>query len=104
MFTGYWTVLVLDFPEMGNTVFFEPKSWWKDDIYWLLESSCFELFGNEKYDIFLNQKVDGRNGIYLVFLSFPGYSIGKNVFLCNVKYTIRLLSDGAFHEQSLGKS
>ena len=34
----------MNFPETGNTVFFEPKSWWKDDIYWLLESSCFELW------------------------------------------------------------
>ena len=72
MFTDYWKVLVLNFPEMGNAVFFEPKkmmetwyllitgkflfwtfrrqgrrfffepkSWWKDDIYWLLENSCF---------------------------------------------------------------
>ena len=44
IFTNYWKVLVLNFPETGNTVFFEPKSWWKDDIYWLLESSCFELW------------------------------------------------------------
>ena len=36
--------------------FFETKSWWKDDIYWLLKSSCFglpksfcfELFGDGK--------------------------------------------------------
>ena len=26
--------------------FFEPKSWWKNDIYWLLESPCFDLFGD----------------------------------------------------------
>ena len=32
-FTGYSKVLVLNFSVMGNTVFFQPKSWWKDDIY-----------------------------------------------------------------------
>ena len=26
---------------MKNMVFFETKNWWKDDIYWLLKSSCF---------------------------------------------------------------
>ena len=32
--------------------FFEVKSWWKDDTYWLLKSSCFELFGDGKYGLF----------------------------------------------------
>ena len=45
---------------MKIVVFFEPKSWWKDDIYWLLKSSCFNLFGNGKYGFFLSQKVDGN--------------------------------------------
>ena len=40
--------------------FFQPKSWLKDDIYWLLKSSCFELFWDGKYDLFLSQKVDGK--------------------------------------------
>ena len=26
--------------------FFESRSWWKDEIYWLLRRSCFELFGD----------------------------------------------------------
>ena len=33
IFIGYWEVFVLNFLVMGNTVFFQPKSWWKDDIY-----------------------------------------------------------------------
>ena len=45
-------------------VFFEPKSWWKDDIYWLLKSSCFELFGDGKYGLFSSQEVDGKDDIY----------------------------------------
>ena len=32
IFADYYEVLVLNFSEMGNRVFFEPKSWWKDDI------------------------------------------------------------------------
>ena len=32
--------------------FFESRSWWKDDIYWLL-SSCFELFGDRIFRQFL---------------------------------------------------
>ena len=83
---------------------FEPKSWWKYDIYWLLKSSCFNLFGNGKYGLFLSQEVDGKmiftgywevlvlnfsvmgntvffqskswwkDDIYVVFLSFLWYS------------------------------
>ena len=45
---------------------FEPKSWWKYDIYWLLKSSRFDLFGNGKYGLFLSQKVDGK-------MIFAGY-------------------------------
>ena len=39
---------------------FEPQSWWKDDIYWILKSSCFEIFRDGKYSLFLSQKVDGK--------------------------------------------
>ena len=60
IFTDYWKVLVLIFWGMGNTVFFEPKSWWKDNIHWLLKNSCFDLFGNGKYGLFFSQKVDGK--------------------------------------------
>ena len=33
IFTGYWEVLVLNVSVMRNTVFFQPKSWWKNGIY-----------------------------------------------------------------------
>ena len=59
IFSDYWKILALIFSGMMNTVFFEPKSWWKDDIYWLLRSSSFELFGDGKYGLFFSQKVDG---------------------------------------------
>ena len=48
---------------MKIVVFFEPKSWWKDDIYWLLKSSCFELFGDGKYGLFLSQEFDWKDDI-----------------------------------------
>ena len=73
IFTDYWKVLVLNFSVMGNTVFFEPGSWWKDDIYWLLRSSCFELVGDGKYGLY-SAKNWWKDDIYLVFLSFPWYS------------------------------
>ena len=62
IFTDYWNVLVLNFSGMENTIFFEGKSWWKGDIFWLLKSSCsgipkgfcFELFGYGKYGLFFS--------------------------------------------------
>ena len=59
IFIDYWKVLVLNFSKIENTVLFEPKYRWKDYIYWLLKRSCFELFGDRKYGLFLSQKVDG---------------------------------------------
>ena len=59
IFTDFWKVLGLIFLGMGNTAFFDPKSWWRDVIYWLLKRSCFELFGYRKYGIFLSPEVDG---------------------------------------------
>ena len=40
--------------------FIQSKSWWKDDIYRLLKSSCFELFGDGKDGLLFSQKVDGK--------------------------------------------
>ena len=42
------------------------KSWRKYDIYWLLKSSCFQIFGVDKHDLSLRQKVDGN-------MTFTGY-------------------------------
>ena len=46
--------------------FLERKRWLKDDIYWLLKRSCFELFSDGKYGLFLSQEVDGK-------MIFTGY-------------------------------
>ena len=40
--------------------FFESRSWWKDDIYWLLKSSCFELFGDRNRVFFWVKKLIER--------------------------------------------
>ena len=121
MFTDYWKVLVLNFSVMGNMVFFELRTWWerwyllimekflfwtfrwweirsffesrswrKDDIYWL-PSSCFELFGDGKYDLFFSQKVDGKMIFTWSFWAFHdipepvkfGFSCSENNVTCS---------------------
>ena len=114
IFIDYWKVLVLNFSEVGNTVFFlakmlmerwyllitekflfltfrrlkirssfEPKSWWKDDIYWLLKGSCFELFGDWKYGLFFEPKSWWKifTWSFWAFHDIPG--IGKYSFSCS---------------------
>ena len=63
--------LLWTFPWWKLRSFFESRSWWKNDIYWLLRSSCFELFGGGKYGLFL-VKMLIKNDIYMVFLSSLG--------------------------------
>ena len=67
--------------------FFESGSWWKDNIYWLLRSSCFELFGDGKYGLFFSQKVDGKmifTWSFWAFHDIPG--LGKYGFLHSGNY------------------
>ena len=68
----------MNFSEMGNTVFFEPISWWKDDTYWLLKISCLELFCDGEYGLLFTQKVDGKMIFTWSFWAFddiPGLGI-----------------------------
>ena len=54
--------------------FFESRSWWKDDIYWLRRGSCFQLFCDGKDRLFYSQKVDGKmifTWSYLAFHDIP---------------------------------
>ena len=79
--TGYWKVLILNFLVMGNTVFFESRSWWEDDIYWLLRSSCFELFGDGKYGLFSAKNLMERLYLLGLFeLSMIFQDFGNMVF------------------------
>ena len=60
IFADYCKFIVLNFLEVGNAGFSFAKKLVKDNIYWLLKSSCFELFDEGKYGLFLSQKVDGK--------------------------------------------
>ena len=75
----FWT-----FQRWEIRSFFQPKSWWKDDIYWLLKSSCFELFDDGKYGIFFSQKVDGNMIFTWSFWAFHDIpALGKYAFSCS---------------------
>ena len=70
-------LLFWSFREWVIRSFFEPKSWWKDYIYWLLRSCCFEFFCYGKYGLLFSKKADGKMIFTFwleVFLSFPWYS------------------------------
>ena len=57
---------------------------WKYDIYWLLKSFCFELFGDGKYSLFLFHKIDIKiifTWYFWVFRDIPGP--GKYGFSCS---------------------
>ena len=66
--------IVLNFSEIWNTVSFEPKSLMKEEIYWLLKSSCFQLSDDGKYDLFVIQKSDGKMIFTWSFFSSPWHS------------------------------
>ena len=51
----FWTFRWLEIRS-----FFESRSWWKDDIYWLLRSSCFEHLTDGKYGLFSAKKLMER--------------------------------------------
>ena len=71
IFIDYWKVLVLNFSEMRNTIFFWDKKL-MEIWYWLItESSCFEYFGDGKYDLLFSQKVDGKMILIWSFWGFP---------------------------------
>ena len=87
IFIDYWKVLVLNFRTWEIRSFFEPKSWWKDDIYWLLKNSCFELIGDGKYSLSFSRKVDGKMILTWSFWAFhdiPG--LRKYGFSCSVLF------------------
>ena len=66
IFTNYRKVLVLNFLEVGNTIFLAKKL--MERWYLLItEKFYFELFGDVKYSIFLSQRVDGKMKFNLVF-------------------------------------
>ena len=68
----------MTFFGVEDNEFFEPKSWWKY-IYWLLKSSCFELFGNGKYGLFWDKKLMQRL-YFLVTEKFLFWTTEKFLF------------------------
>ena len=88
IFTDYWNVLVLNFSGMENTVFFEAKSWWKDDIYRLLKSSCFELSPDGKCGLFCGKKLRERRYL-LITEKFLFWATEKFLFLAFRWWEIR---------------
>ena len=81
IFTDYWKVLVLTFSRMGNTSFFWGKKLMENDIYWLLRSSCFELFGDGKYGLFSAKKLMERWYLLALFeLPMIFQDLGNMVF------------------------
>ena len=64
IFTDSWNVHVLTFSGKKNTVFFEARSCRKDDIYQLMQNSCFEPFRDGKCGLFWDKKLIER--LYLL--------------------------------------
>ena len=90
--------LFWSFLEWEIRSFLEPKGWWKDDIYWLLEKSCFELFSDGKYGLFLSQEVD-RKIIYTGYweVHVLNFSVmGRTVFFSAKKLMERWYLLGLF--------
>ena len=59
--------------------FFESRSWWKDDIYLLLKSSCLKLSGDGKYGSFFESRSWWKDDIYWLLRSshFELFGDGK---------------------------
>ena len=70
-------------------MFFGPKSWTKYDIYWLLKSSCFELFRDVKYGLVLSQKVDGK----MIFTDYWTVLVLNSVMGNTVFFSVKKLME-----------
>ena len=69
------------FPEWEIRFFFWAKNLWKYDIYWLLKSPCFELFGDGKYGLFSAKMLIERWYLLGLFeLSMIFQELGNMVF------------------------
>ena len=76
-FTEYGKVLVLNFSEMGNTVFFDPKKWCKMIFCWAWNTTFTDYwkvlvlnFWKMRNTVFFCPKSWWKDDIYLVFLKF----------------------------------
>ena len=77
--------------------FFESRSWWKDDMYWLMWSSCFERLGDGKYGLFFSQKVDEKMIFTWSFWAFHDIvGLGKYGFSRSVCAAIYVTDEHKF--------
>ena len=74
IFTDYWKVLVLNFSEMGNTVFFVAKKLMERWYLLITENVLFWTFWWWEIWSLFQPKRWRKDKIYLVFSSFPWYS------------------------------
>ena len=81
IFTNYWKVLVLDFLEMGNTVFFWAKKLMERWYLLITEKFLFWTFWRWEIPSFFEPKSWWKDDIYLAFLSFPWYSRTWEIWL-----------------------
>ena len=75
----FWT-----FCEWKIRYVFELKRWWKDDIYWLLKSFLFELFGDGKCGLFSAKKLMEKWYLLGLFDLFMIFQDLRNMAFCAV--------------------
>ena len=83
IFTDYWKVLVLNFSERGNTIFFWAKKLMEKWYLLITEKFLFRTFWRWEKRSFFSQKVDGKmmfTWSLWAFYGIPGP--GKYGFSC----------------------
>ena len=98
MFTGNWKVLVLNFPEWEIRSFLSQKVGGKmifTDYWEVLVLNCSEM-GNTVL-LWAKKLMKGTIFTWSFWAFHDILGLGRYVFLCSVKYTIRLFSDRVFH-------
>ena len=86
IFIDYWKVLVLNFSDMGNTVFFWAKKLMERWYLLITEKFLFWTFRWWEIWSFFSQKVDGKmifTWSFWAFHDIPG--LGKYGFSCSVR-------------------
>ena len=103
IFTDYWKVLVLNFSMMGNTVFFESRSWWKRWYLLITEKFLFWTFRWWEIRSFFESRSWLKDGIYWLprVPCFELFGDGKYDLFFSQKVDGKMiftLSFGAFHD------
>ena len=67
---------------------FEPKRWWKNNICWLLKSSCFKLFGDGKYGLLSVKNLNERWYLLDLFEFFIIFEVLESMVFCAVLFLL----------------